>query len=282
MSIALYLIVILCLVLFPQDTAGFAGEALQVWGKNIVPFLFPYMVFSRLLSRSIRQKQRSLVPVSVILGMLGGSPSGAALLAACADKLSYRLLCALCALTTTISPMFILGTIQFWTNDTQLCRVLLLCHWMGAALSAGIIYVCTPNQENLAYTQNSALADSSNPIADSIDAILQVGGCIICYSVLAGMLSKIPALSSDHYMIIHAVMEISGGTHAITQSSFSRMQKSLMLCTATGFGSFSILTQNFSFLKHTGLGMGQLAFFSAVRACFCLLLMIGFDVLNLL
>ncbi|MBQ7886319.1 MAG: hypothetical protein IJ313_05430 [Clostridia bacterium] len=279
MTIFFYLLVIAFLILFPSDTADTALEAMRIWGTSIVPALFPYMVFSRLLCKSLQTLSLPAEPAAVLLGMLGGSPSGAAVIAAQSEWLSPGSVYPLCTLAGTISPMFILGTVQSWTGDARLCRLLLVCHWLSALLSAGIVWMlCRRKAQSFRFTSSSVSSALSNPIVQSIDAILQVGGCIILYSVLSGILGRI--LSPFPFMqpFVHAALEISGGVHAICQIRLTDSAKHVLLAAALGFGGLSILSQNHALLRPLGIRMRHLFSFAVMRSAASALLMILFSI----
>ena len=266
MSIVLSLAVLLSLIVFPQHTSGAAASALRIWGLDVVPSLFPYMVFCRLLSVRLRERDVPAAPVAALLGLLGGSPSGASVIAAYGDRLSRRALLALCALTGTISPMFTLGTILTWTQSAALCRLLLLCHLLGAACAGGVVFWACRDESPA--VSSSASSPPAHPMAQSIDAILQVGGCIICYSVLASLLRLFPLLSDGTGAILHGLLEISGGVHALCAAAIPGKLRAVCLSALCGFSGFSILSQNHAFLAPLGVRMTQLIAFALVRALF--------------
>lgn len=261
--IGLYLGVMVILVSFPTVTALSARDALAVWGLDILPTLFPYMVLCRMLSTRLRSLPIPAAPVCLLLGLIGGSPCGAAVINLSADRLSARSLHALCAITGTISPMFFLGTMRLWTQNPPLCRILLFIHWTGAISAAAIVWFLHRN------ALTAAAADSThafeNPISQSIDAILHVGGCIICFSVLAGFLKLIPQLGSFSIAVIHALLEISGGVQALC-SSGSTPCLPVLLAALTGFSGLSVITQNSTFLKSSGISLTRLAAYGLLRA----------------
>ncbi|MBE5799274.1 MAG: hypothetical protein E7321_04910 [Clostridiales bacterium] len=267
MKVMFYLIVMLCLIIFPDDTAQSAWNALSIWGKNVVPVLFPYMFFSRMLCASIDGSRFPPVLLAASLGMLGGSPSGAMFTAGYIEKISSRNLYTLIALTGTISPMFLLGTLRAWTNDSILCRSLLLCHWLGAALSALFVHMLyqEPEQQRCVNSK-PAPSSSASLTVQSIDAILQVGGCIISYSVLAAIIGKLPIPLPHFHMLLHAALEISGGAYSICQSSLPVGMRSILLSAALGFSGFSILSQNHAMLMQIGISMKQLFCLAILRA----------------
>lgn len=77
-----------------------------------MPSLFPYMVLCKTLSSRLKKSRIPSVPLVLTLGLLGGSPSGAAMISAASDTMSRRQCVFLSALTGTISPMFFLSTLR--------------------------------------------------------------------------------------------------------------------------------------------------------------------------
>ncbi|MGN0775473.1 MAG: hypothetical protein ACI4MM_02230 [Candidatus Ventricola sp.] len=264
MSIAFSLVVLLLLIAFPQHTSGSASEALRIWGLDIVPSLFPYMVLCRILSARLRERKIPAAPVAALLGLMGGSPSGASVLAAYGNHIPRRELLALCALTGTISPMFTLGPILVWTQNPEVCRLLLLSHLLGAACAGGIVFLVCKDPPPAACA--APPSQTGSPIAQCIDAILQVGGCIICFSVLAGLLQLLPNLSSSTCAVLHSLLEISGGIHALCAASIPDCPRAVCISALCGFSGFSILSQNHAFLGPLGVRMTQLIAFALLRA----------------
>ena len=78
MAIALGLLMIGVMLGAPGAVTEAARDALRVWGLDVAPSLFPYMVFCRLIASRLRQSGMPAMPAAALLGMLGGSPSGAA------------------------------------------------------------------------------------------------------------------------------------------------------------------------------------------------------------
>lgn len=273
MSIILSSLVLLALIRFPQYTSDAAMAALRIWGLDVVPSLFPYMVFCRLLSSRLRERHVSPVPVVTLLGLMGGSPSGASVLAAYGSGLSRRVLLALCAMTGTISPMFTLGTVLSWIQNPMLCRLLLLSHLLGALCAGGIVLWGCRDEQPVRCAATPAA--SVNPIAQSLDAILQVGGCIVCYSVLASLLGLLPMIGQGTGAVVHGLLEVSGGIHALCALPMSPRLRAVLIAALCGFSGFSILSQNHAFLAPFGVRMTQMILFGLLRAGIAALLMAG-------
>lgn len=269
------------LLCFPQVCASSAREALRVWGLDIVPSLFPYMVFSRLLSASLQRRGIPAALLVPVLGLAGGSPSGAAALASCArgNSLSPRSLASLAALTGTISPMFFLGTVYTWTGDMRLSRRLLLAHLFGAVFAAFCARFLPFAQATACHTASvTSQADShtqeESPITQCVDAVLRVGGCIMVFSVAAACVSMlIPSSMAALRAVLHALLEAAGGAHALISAPLPPRTRAILLAALTSLGGFSILTQNELFLRPLGLRLPQLAFLGLMRACGAAILM---------
>jgi len=279
MAIVFYSTVIACLLLFPAETSEAALHALKIWGTSVVPFLFPYMVFSRHLSRLLSANTHPPVPAAALLGMLGGSPSGAAMLCTCVRWIPARSFYALCMLTGTISPMFILGTIRNWSNDPAFCRLLLLCHWAGAVIGTGIIaFLYRHNTALPKMYHDEKTMSFASPVAQSIDAILQVGGNIIACSVLAVIWRKLLFFFSFMQPLLHAALVVSGGAYAILKSNWPSAVRSIAMSAALGFSGISILSQNHYFLHPYGIKMTQLLVFALLRSivsALCMAMILG-------
>lgn len=269
MKALLYLTVLFLMLRFPDLYIPSAHDALRLWGVDVVPSLFPYMVFCRLLAEQLRYTRISPVSIAAFLGLLGGSPSGASILAAYCNAIPKKLLLPLSILTGTISPTFILHTTNRWTHDPVLCRVLLICCLLGSAAASFIAYglisifpanfLDPPLQSTPENTQIS-------PIIQSISAILNIGGCIVVYRVVSVLIcsssffTSHPVLSS----LVYAFLEMSGGIHAISTLPNTSM-RSYMLCAAASFSGFSILAQNAYFLNPLGIRMRHQVLFSLLR-----------------
>lgn len=266
------LAVLAALLRFPQVCMSSALEALRVWGLSVVPSLFPYMVFSRLLTGALRRRGMPAALCVPLLGLAGGSPSGAAAISGCArgGGLSRRALHMLAALTGTISPMFFLGTLQSWSGNALLSRRLLLAHLFGAAFAAAgafLLGAVHGSEKGCAESAAPSPAQEESPIVQSVQAVLNVGGCIIVYSVLAACASLLlPSSAQGLRAVLHAALEAAGGAHALIAAPLPQGMRAVLLAALTSFGGLSILSQNALFLRPLGLGLPRLALYGLLRA----------------
>lgn len=260
---------IAAMLLMPECTTQAARSALTVWGLDVVPSLFPYMVFCRMLAEQFKKSSMPAAPAAAILGLMGGSPSGASVIAAYGSDLSRRELLCLAALTGTVSPMFLRNTVNTWVRDARFCRLLLISHLLGAAFALAVVFLCTQKSgsKKKPLPPSAVQSGSVNPIVQCVDGILGVGGCIMFFSVLAaGIGAMMPAASPGPTALLHAVLEVAGGLHALTGAPFSPELRAILVAGASGFSGLSILTQNLLFLRPLGLSMRHLTALAVVRA----------------
>lgn len=260
---------LVALLALPDQAAQAAREAIAVWGLDVAPSLFPYMVLCRTLTARLRTRRIPAHCVAAALGLMGGSPSGAAGVSACAQRegLTRRQILPLAALTGTLSPMFLLSTLRGWTGDARLCRLLLASHILGALFAFAVVRLYAGKGEKPRPMCDPSPGAQANPIAESVQAILSVGGCIVFFSVLAAVARLlIPALPDSAAAVLHAVLEVAGGARALAHASFDPQVRAVLLATACGFTGLSILSQNLLFFRPLGVRLSHLLAIGLLRA----------------
>ena len=265
---------------FPDLAIKSAREALFVWGRDIVPSLFPYMVLCKTLSSRLKKSRIPSVPLVLTLGLLGGSPSGAAMISAASDTMSRRQCVFLSALTGTISPMFFLSTLRTWGFSQSICIRLLSAHWIGACFAAFCAWRFESSYKIGSNPTVRKDLQMASPIADSVQAVLGVGGCIVFFSVVASCISCVFSFPSEWSRAsFQAMLEIAGGIHALSLTDTITFQTAVCMAGLMGFGGISILTQNHLFLESCGIAKKQLfvfAFLRAVGSTFSMALLLQF------
>lgn len=268
MKSILCLAIVLMMMYSPNTYIPAARTALRIWGLDVVPSLFPYMVFCRILAAQLRRQRVPAAPVAAFLGLLGGSPSGASVLAAYGSILPRKTLFALTALTGTISPVFLLNTVNQWIQNPAYCLILLFCHLFGAVFACIFVLLCMRKTKRM--HQDSECADMHMPeqdaIQQSIAAVLNIGGCIVIFSVVSVFLCRIAPFSRPlPSALIHAVFEAAGGIHALSMMPDTPM-RAVLIASVSSFSGFSILSQNLFFLRPLGICMPHLIAFALLRS----------------
>ena len=257
---------ILGLLLFPDMTVKSARDALMLFGRDVLPTLLPYIFFCRILGRRLGQRRGRCGPVVLVLGLLGGSPSGAALLSQCAYEIPEKKRYALIAVVSTISPMFLLNTVNSWVSDPLLCRLLLCSHVLGALFAGALIWKTAPSWRKQTEYEKKAPAVMGSAIMQSVLAILNVGGCIVVYTVIATLIQRFPGISPQTGALVHAALEVAGGMKALCGVYPVSMHRAVLLAAAAGFGGMSIMAQNHEFLADLGISKRKLIGIGLLKA----------------
>ena len=206
---------ILC---FPGTTISASKSALSIWARDIVPSLFPYMVLCKMTAQRLRSARFPAAPLAALLGCMGGSPSGAAMLSVSSGGMAQSQLYALCALTGTISPMFFVGTLHAWGVAQKTCLCLLAAHGLGALSAFVCVRRLSPVREKVAARETPEKANG-NPITDSVFSVLGVGGCIVFFSVAA---ASFPVFAGNRVRL-SAIHAGNRGRHAPANPNVKRI-----------------------------------------------------------
>lgn len=216
---ALFVVFIICLVIFSNTNLQATRSGLKLWANSVVPSLFPFLVATELLSYTSvvnfigRKLDKFMKPIfnvpgssayPFILGMISGYPVGAKTVCQiytqglCTKKEAETLL----AYTNNSGPLFIVGTVGISMFGNSTIGIILLVTHILASLSVGIIFgkrlstnsnVVKTNFRN-AQAKNvtfSSLGEVlSSSIISSIKTILMIGGFVVIFSVIISILKE--------------------------------------------------------------------------------------------
>jgi len=261
-------LVLIALLIFPSECISSARDALYIWGMDVVPSLFPYIFFCRILAYRLVQRNLPVFPVIFTLGMAGGSPCGASVIASCRERTSPGALLPFAALTGTLSPMFLLSTVNSWIQNQRICIFLLISQYTGAGISCLCAYFWSKysGPGNMLPEADHSENTSSNAISESIRSVLSIGGCIIIFSVLGTMIGMVPYISGYKAALIHCLLEVSGGMHALAAYNYADGIQAVLFAFFAGFSGLSIVFQNYTVLGALGIRMSELICTAIIRA----------------
>ena len=217
----IFLIFVICLVIFSNSNLIATTNGLKLWANNVVPSLFPFFVAVELLgqtnivyylSKLLDKIMKPLFNVPgcgafpFIMGLISGYPVGAKIVSnlylnkSLTKNEAERLLC----FTNNSGPLFILGTvgISFYANST-IGAILLFTHIM-ASVSVGIILglISRKKEKNEYVINDNSLIKKNdlkiselgeilgNSILNSIKTILMIGGFVVIFSVIISILQR--------------------------------------------------------------------------------------------
>lgn len=243
-----------------------------------MPTLFPFVTMSLMLVSglgSLGLPNKTLTALSVALGMMGGSPSGARLLAQLRNQsggLSRRAAQCAAACVTTASPMFILATLTGWLGSGRDTGLIMLAAHELAAILAGLVCLSwtrrwTKTDPLPDYSTRDSSRDSINPaqaaqmkplslgeaIAQAASAMLAMCGCMALFNAALTVAIARITLPPRAVVIIAAALEMTGGCARIGAMNLPAATAAPMMCAAVTFGSASVFMQNAAYLSTIGV-----------------------------
>jgi len=222
----IFIMIMMCLVIFSQDVFNSAYTGLMLWVNNIVPSLFPFLICLNVLTNTniLQIIGKLLEPVirpffnipgngafAIIMGMCSGYPVGAKFAASlreknqCSKTEGERIL----AFTNTSGPLFIIGAVGIGMfGDGKLGTLFLITHIISALLVGIIFRFYKFNHNTQIYkkelhsssNQNTSSIKTKTPplgnligeaIKNSISTLLLICGFIVFFEVLGTILDSI-------------------------------------------------------------------------------------------
>lgn len=264
---ALFLIM---LSLRPGDALAAACEALIAWALSVAPALLPFLIAApaftcpevcALLSRISRPLIRLFgLPVNstgaLLIGLLSGSPAGAAALSSvpadASDSPGAYLRAALMA--SGASPAFLMTGVAVAMLDSPGTGWLLLRSQLLAILSGGLLL-------RRFGTGGAAIPPAAvrqlSSVSRAMQTLLTIGGYMTFFSVLARLISCFTHPSLETPLL--ALFELSGGCRALASLPRSQSLILPLISAAACFGGVSVFMQCMSFLAPLGVRYSEYA-----------------------
>ena len=265
---AMCIFLIVLLVINPGKYTASCLNGFLLFGKNVLPCLFPFFFLTKLLgesdlipklSKKTEKLTKKLFRTSgngsyiFLMSIISGYPLGAKLTA---DFFENKLISKseafkISTFTSTSGPLFIIGTVgvTFLKNYT-LAIIIFVSHILGAVLN-GILYRGYKKNE----TQSLAMKQPnkfmlSECMYSAISSILMVGGFIAFFTVLIDAVLSFKIFNSPGIKIaVSSLIEVTRGLFELSSSSLSATLKGTLACIFISFGGFSIHAQAFAFLS---------------------------------
>ncbi|KXZ39617.1 sporulation integral membrane protein YlbJ [Alkalithermobacter thermoalcaliphilus JW-YL-7 = DSM 7308] len=219
------LILLSCIVVFPQDSLDAAYLGLKIWFNTLVPALLPFLIGSGLL---IRLKVVDLIGIflepitqfvfrvsgkgafAFVMSIISGYPVGIKIVSELREKnlISKYEGQRLSSFCSTSGPLFVIGAVGIGMFKNPVIGYMILISHYLSALTVGIIFRGYGKKYNETYKINwniknavkNLVYDNMNCkkgffcifgecINDSINTILNVGGFIVVFSVVFRILT---------------------------------------------------------------------------------------------
>ncbi|MBR6040149.1 MAG: hypothetical protein IKP38_06700 [Clostridia bacterium] len=253
------LLILFGLIAVPDAAAKAALDAALLWWTRVLPSLLPYLIASSLLLRSgllSRLPNRAVPFLLLPFGVLGGYPVGAKL----AGKLyrdgalslfDARRADAFCNLP---NPVFLISVVAVGMFRDARTALPLLSGIFGTAL-LGLIPLSRIRVASVRPSEPPALArDLPAAIGDGVQAILNIGGCLVFASVLGALLEAIGvfrlfgANAPTARAITLGLFEMTSGVSAVAALPASLPLRLALTAFFIQFGGVSVLLQSASYV----------------------------------
>ena len=237
-----------------------AAQAAGVFAAAVMPALFPLLVLAELSGRCPKRNSKCspfgktcrLQSLRLLLFSFGaGSPAGTRRIALDHETNRPWLLVA----SGVMSPMFFVGTLATWLNDSRAALLMLLAHWISALMTGLFVRVILLKRDGssaVEATPREASWGEALPasIAAACRALLSVCGAMMLYAVIGAVLSELlrlcwPQVPAQWLAVLHGLLEIGGGSHAVCEAFDAPYA---LLCALCSFGGLSLWTQNLAFI----------------------------------
>lgn len=252
---------LLMLLGFSDAAMNAARTAAQCFAAGVLPALLPMMVLGKFLPDDTKPEhsKTGLWFRTGFYAFAAGSPAAAQRTASLRGVMpEHSWECLLC-LTGVMSPMFFTGTLGGWLDSARDGRILLLIHWLGAVITAGLWrMVPSQNVQNVSLPDRTPAPKITLPeaIARSVQPLLCVCGAMMVFSAAAGLVRSLletlfPVWTARHtgwLAVLWGIMETGGGSSAVIAAW---PKPHALLSALCGFGGLSIWLQNLLFLENS-------------------------------
>lgn len=275
-------IVLISIIVSPHKYILVSLNALDVWAKVLLPALFPFFVFTKLLTSLGYVKQASLClkkpayflyktpPISTyifFMSIITGYPVGSKLVADLynSGNLSKSDAKKVITFTSNSGPMFIIGSVGIGMLLSNIAGYIIFASHIIGALLNGLLYR-NIKDSNLAqkkpYNIDEQECSLSSCVIDSIHSILLIGGIVVVafiiteilnnLNIFAPLISLLKLIGIDRSItssFLNGILEITRGCLDISKLTLSLRIKTLISCSIISFGGLSTTLQAMAFLK---------------------------------
>ena len=271
---------LLYMLLFPKKVLADSLAGLDLWFHTVLPSLLPFMILSNVLigANVVSQLMRpfsgffrhvlGLSPeggYAWLLGLFCGFPMGARLTGDMyrQHRISREEAGYLLTFANQSSPMFLSTyVVLHGLGDSTMTLPVFVIFYASAFLTSLVFRIRSrrfglppskPKKEVPEQTSYGNLLDTS--IMNGFEIITRLGGYIILFSILAGIVLQFPAPLHTAAPFLSGLTEITTGIHTISGTTLPLQVKFTAIVCCTAFGGFSTVAQTSCMLNGTGLSI---------------------------
>ncbi len=243
---------ILLSALRSDQIRDYAIYGMRLCYANIIPTLFPFMIFSDILLCTVGESRifKSGILLPLLMGVLCGFPLGALCVKSLyvSGKITKEKAEILLPVCSVPSLAFIIsGVGAGMLNNTRLGFLL----WTCVVLSSLATYAlfCKNNEKLQKTNENKRQSfDFSESVKNAGYAMLSICSFIVFFSVINGLICSI-IKNEFSSCIISSVLEIGNACFNITSLEAPSIFKLALLCFALSFSGISVFMQIVSVTK---------------------------------
>lgn len=233
-----------------------ARAALALCGNVIIPALYPFFVIAAIyVQLSGRGRSRYSATGALLLGLLGGYPVGAKVIAQlhAQGQLSRGQAQRLQLFCVNAGPGFLIGAVGAGMLGNRTAGIVLLAALTTGSLIMGLgVWLTTGRRKNKETLPTSASTPASSllvPVTQATKSIIMVCGWVVLFGALTSLLHLLPFAWWAAIPFLQALLEVSGGTAALIHAQVSLP----VLAAGLAWGGLGVHAQVFSDVKTTGL-----------------------------
>lgn len=268
------------MLLFPEIVFHGASQGLLLWFQIVLPTLLPFLILSSLLvntpavhilvhitsplfSRLFRVSRYG--SFAVLCGFLCGYPMGGKVTSDLytSGKISSNEAQYLLSFCNNTSPMFIISyVIHQNLNASHLILPALCILFLSPVLCSFLFrpfYQFNPKKSSVSNDTNLSKQYSKNPnlmdecIMKSFETITKIGGYIMLFSILIGLVSSLPFTHYIVELLILPFLEITNGVSKLSQSMISFQDKFVIILALVSFGGWCSIAQTRCIISDSGI-----------------------------
>lgn len=255
-------LIILCIVLlfFSSQSMLGAARGFELFITNVFPALFPFAVCVQALKMLGMFEVNSKSTLGdtakiLLLSSIAGSPTGSVLVEASfggvAPKLSENKRSILSALCNLSNPVFIVGTVTgSMLGKAELALLLLISHYGTAAILVFLFSLANRKSSSCQYSkpiERSGLSDVlPSAIESAVSIVLKIGGTIVFFSVITGMLNGqyiSSVMSPKLRIMLCGLLEMTNGISGAAASGQDLRSICALISFMLSFGGICIAVQ---------------------------------------
>lgn len=279
------IIFIAAIVASPDKYIKVTFNGIMVWATAILPALFPFMIFTKLLTSTgyveqaskgfsrITNKLYNVPGISsyvFLMSIISGYPLGAKITSDLYEEgiINRSEAHRICSFTSNSGPMFVVGTVGVGMLISPTAGYILLLSHILAALLNGFIYrKYIPKEREIETIKLLPTVKNKDNflnecMQNSITSVLLIGGYIAIFFVITEILASLQIFypivqifslfgvdSAVTNGVVFGFFEITKGCLALSSAAIFLPLKTVLCSLIISFGGFSTAFQSFAFLN---------------------------------